>query len=131
MGELMRAEIERQEKLGAVVQRYTPAVWFTDDRSGSFTRHFGIYRIRPGTEVTVPSNYPDMKIIWHPEIGSVWQHHNGNIYTVFCLSNRGIPAREKYPLTVTYRNIHTGELYSRRASDWLRSMTELCLAPKI
>lgn len=57
-----------------------------------------------------------------PADGSLWIHYNGNVYRVICLTNK--PNTERYPLMVVYQG-KNGELWSRRADDWHRSMTEV------
>lgn len=56
------------------------------------------------------------------EQGSYWRHTNGNRYQVLHLAN--LLDDDKYPLTVVYQG-GNGKVWTRRASDWHRSMT-LC-----
>lgn len=58
--------------------------------------------------------------------GSVWQHTNGNRYTIERLTN--LPDEPRYPLTVVYVGAN-GMAWSRHASDWHRSMTLITAAP--
>jgi hypothetical protein len=51
--------------------------------------------------------------------GSLWVHRNGNHYTVICITNK--PDEPRYPKTVVYIGSN-GQLWSRPASDWHRSM---------
>ena len=37
-----------------------------------------------------------------PSLGSKWQHTNGNIYKVTCITNEHSENQEKYPTTVVY-----------------------------
>lgn len=63
---------------------------------------------------------------------TLWQHYNGNKYEVLLLSNMESERQEKYPTTVVYRNVSNGNIYSRKLSDWHRSMTFIentCPAP--
>lgn len=60
-----------------------------------------------------------------PTPGSVWLHRNGNRYAVVMIANGESERQEKYPTTVVYRNISNGNVYSRKLSDWHRSMTEV------
>lgn len=53
---------------------------------------------------------------------SRWKHRNGNTYTIIMFTN--IPDEERYPLTVVYRG-ENQKMWSRRWSDWPRSMTPL------
>lgn len=56
---------------------------------------------------------------------TLWQHYNGNKYEVLLLSNTESERQEKYPTTVVYRNISNRNIYSRKLSDWHRSMTHV------
>lgn len=60
-----------------------------------------------------------------PLIGSLWQHTKGGRYIVVMLANLRQPPKEGYPQTVVYRDVLTGEAFTRPASDWRRSMTEV------
>ena len=60
-----------------------------------------------------------------PTPGSVWMHRNGNRYAVVMITNAESERQEKYPTTVVYRNVSNGNVYSRKLSDWHRSMTEV------
>jgi len=51
-----------------------------------------------------------------------WKHYNGNEYEVLMLTNE-LSTNEQYPVTVVYKNIHTGSTWSKPLSDWHRSMT--------
>lgn len=57
-----------------------------------------------------------------PRPTSVWQHTNGNRYTVLCIANEFSERPEQYPPTVVYQG-DNGRTWSRAASDWARSMT--------
>lgn len=57
-----------------------------------------------------------------PAIGSVWQHKSGRLYTVLCIANHASDEAERYPATVVYQDVE-GNIWSRRADDWDRSMT--------
>ncbi len=61
----------------------------------------------------------------HPpiEAGTRWTHRNGNVYTVLFLTNKAAPS-ERYPLTVVYHG-ENGNVWSRPADDWYRSMTKV------
>lgn len=63
------------------------------------------------------------EIIKHPKIGSLWKHHNGNVYYVICVTNKEEARQDKYPTTVVYQNITSGKPYSRKLIDWHGSMT--------
>lgn len=56
------------------------------------------------------------------KIGQKYRHNNGNIYTVILLANVN-SENPKYPLTVVYKNVNNGTVWSRPASDWDRSFT--------
>lgn len=60
-----------------------------------------------------------------PEIGSLWQHPNGNEYKVILLTNLETRRPRDYPVTVVYQNIHNGNIWSRKAENWHEAMTEL------
>jgi hypothetical protein len=53
--------------------------------------------------------------------GSVWKHHNGNVYKVILVANHASD-RPKYPLIVVYAGAN-GNVWARPLSDWHRSMT--------
>lgn len=55
---------------------------------------------------------------------SLWQHRNGQIYSVFAIANKD-STNPKYPVTVVYVNVHTRTIWTRPLSDWHRSMTLL------
>lgn len=57
-----------------------------------------------------------------PRIGSVWQHHNGNHYSVILFTNVETDKQDTYPTTIVYRNISNLKYYSRKLMDWNRSM---------
>lgn len=62
-------------------------------------------------------------IIMTPDVNSVWVHGStGNLYTVLMITN--ILDKVLYPRTVVYRGAN-GNNWSRKVSDWHRSMTEL------
>lgn len=56
-----------------------------------------------------------------PERGSRWLHTNGNAYYVLTITNK--PNEERYPTMIVYQG-ENGEVWSRRADDWHRSMTQ-------
>lgn len=51
-----------------------------------------------------------------------WKHYNGNEYEVLMLTNE-LSTNPKYPVTVVYKNIHTGSTWSKPFDDWHCSMT--------
>lgn len=58
-----------------------------------------------------------------PEIGSRWQHKNGNFYTVIMIFNSSDTSRpDEYPITIGYRG-DNGNLWARPLWRWYRSMT--------
>ena len=59
-----------------------------------------------------------------PEAGELWTHRNGNVYKVLMLTNIQLDRQDKYPTTVVYQNISNDAKYSRKLSDWHRSMSE-------
>jgi hypothetical protein len=54
-----------------------------------------------------------------------WLHKNGNRYVIVGITNKAIPGKPDYPPTINYVNARTGEPYSRKASEWHRSMTRV------
>ena len=57
-------------------------------------------------------------------VGSLWHHKNGNKYEVITIANSETKT-DRYPVTVVYKNIDNGTIWSRPLSDWHRSMTPL------
>ena len=57
-----------------------------------------------------------------PQVGSIWKHTNGNIYTVTGITNLYSEDMEKYPVTVIYQGAN-GNLWSRTADNWHTSMS--------
>ncbi len=64
-------------------------------------------------------------MIEFPKVWSEWQHKNGNQYRVVTMANTQTTRPDEYPVTVVYENIHNGVIWSRKFSDWHRSMTEI------
>lgn len=58
-----------------------------------------------------------------PEVGTIWQHRNGNKYTVAAIANEH-SQNMKYPITVVYIG-ENGHIWSRLANDWKRSFTQI------
>lgn len=58
-----------------------------------------------------------------PKIGSLWGHRNGNLYRVIMYTNRQPDRQDDYPTTIVYVNLNNQEPYSRKLTDWHRSMT--------
>lgn len=52
--------------------------------------------------------------------GTWWKHRNGNMYEILMITNRH-HNNYKYPITVVSQG-ENGELWSRRADDWHRSL---------
>ena len=63
-----------------------------------------------------------------PEIGSMWKHRNGPIYTVTALFNEHTEHPDKYPVSVAYVGPN-GRTWVRPLHDWHRSMTFVRAAP--
>lgn len=63
-----------------------------------------------------------------PDIGSTWKHSNGNKYVVEGVANKAASNPTAYPVTIVYRG-ENGNLWTRPAHDWLRSMTRVADAP--
>ncbi|WP_316201017.1 MULTISPECIES: hypothetical protein [unclassified Bradyrhizobium] len=59
-----------------------------------------------------------------PQIGSIWSHYNGNLYEVVLFTNVDSTRPDRYPTTIVHRNILNGKYYSRKLTDWDRSMTQ-------
>lgn len=55
-------------------------------------------------------------------VGSKWRHSNGNEYEVVALANENTERPDEYPVTVVYEG-RNGRIWSRRLSDWHRSMS--------
>lgn len=55
-----------------------------------------------------------------PQVGELWQHHSGRVYEITQISNWG--NNESYPLTVGYKNAHSGRPYTGVINDWHRRM---------
>lgn len=55
------------------------------------------------------------------EIGDHIRHKNGNVYRVLMLTNTKTERPEQYPVTVIYRNIENGTVWSRPLDDMDRS----------
>jgi NTP pyrophosphatase (non-canonical NTP hydrolase) len=60
-----------------------------------------------------------------PEPGSYWEHTSGTVYQVLFLAN--LHNNPRYPRTVIYRGPN-GNIWSRRADDWHRSMSPIVLS---
>ncbi len=54
-----------------------------------------------------------------PKQGELWKHYKGNLYEIVCVTN--LPNEERYPLTIVYKTVANGNLWSRPYSDWYRS----------
>jgi len=54
---------------------------------------------------------------------SKWQHKNGSEYVVLHLANLDSDRLDDYPVTVVYINILNYKVWTRKLSDWHRSMT--------
>lgn len=55
--------------------------------------------------------------------GSHWLHYSGRTYTIILLANLE-STNPRYPVTVVYQG-ENGNIWSRPASDWNRSMTKM------
>lgn len=71
---------------------------------------WGVYRTKPA---------PADGVVL-PGLNSVWQHSSGRCYRVLHIANR--PNEKRYPLTIVYLGTD-GQIWTRRADDWHRSMT--------
>lgn len=80
----------------------------------SWDHHAALWRAGFGPD---PGPPPPTVTPW-----SVWQHTSGRLYTVLHIANLG--NTERYPLTIVYQD-RSGDVYTRRADDWHRSMTAL------
>ena len=54
-----------------------------------------------------------------------WQHKNGSVYEVLMIANEQTAMPDVYPVTVVYRNIANGRIWSRPVSEWERSFKRL------
>lgn len=59
-----------------------------------------------------------------PKINSTWQHTNGNLYKVVCISNLDATRQEEYPATIVYKS-SDNRIWSRPLSRWHASFTEV------
>lgn len=69
---------------------------------------------------TIASTEDEGASDFRPAVGSRWRHRNGASYVVLHIANE--PSDDRYPLTVVYQGPN-GRVWTRRADDWLRSMT--------
>jgi hypothetical protein len=60
-----------------------------------------------------------------PEIGSQYQHKNGNVYKVILVTNLNSTRLDQYPVTAVYINLKNGTVWSRPANDWFRSFKKV------
>ena len=58
-----------------------------------------------------------------PSIGSIWRHKKGAVYEVYDITNRNTTKPDEFPVTVSYRNLDTGETFSRALWRWHDSFT--------
>lgn len=79
-----------------------------------------IARLRPAE--SKESLYPDMGDVAVPELGSRWNHSNGDTYTVTGYADMFSENHQKRPPRVIYKSAKTGRTWSREVSDWHRSM---------
>ncbi|AAX84908.1 hypothetical protein [Xanthomonas phage Xp15] len=56
-----------------------------------------------------------------PQPGTMWRHYNGKQYEVLAIANIA-SENPRYPVTVIYVG-DNGNIWTRDASDWHRSMT--------
>lgn len=56
-----------------------------------------------------------------PKVGSVWEHYNGNRYTVVSIANECTEHHDKYPVMVCYRG-DNNNLLAMPLSTWLEGM---------
>ncbi len=61
-----------------------------------------------------------------PPVDSTWKHHNGNLYRVVMHTNTESD-RAEYPTTIVYTNVVNGTNWSRAATEWSRSFTQVIL----
>ena len=62
-------------------------------------------------------------------VGSKWIHSLGEKYEVITMANKETTT-DRYPVTVIYKNMSNGIIWSRSLSDWHRSMMPLPEPPK-
>lgn len=60
-----------------------------------------------------------------PAPGTTWRHTNGNRYEVLHIANEQTQDAQRYPVTVVYRGLVNGLVWTRAADDWHRSMTQV------
>ena len=51
-------------------------------------------------------------------IWTLWRHHSGRIYRVTGFTNMKTTDNEKFPRTVAYESIDTGDIWSRPVVDF-------------
>ena len=69
---------------------------------------------------------PDVRVDSTPPAvvpGSRWRHHSGREYTVLMLTNEHSTRPDEYPVYVSYVGADNGHAWTRKLSDWHRSMT--------
>jgi hypothetical protein len=56
-----------------------------------------------------------------PPVGVECRHHSGRIYVVTGIANENTQRPDQYPVTIIYKNVENGTVWSRPASEWARS----------
>jgi hypothetical protein len=62
-----------------------------------------------------------------PQIGTIYQHKNGEKYKVILITNLFASPyrRDEYPITIIYRNIGDETIWSRPLYRWKGNFTEI------
>lgn len=77
--------------------------------------------VKTPIEGPIPTTIPEPYDGPPPEVGSVWKHKNGNIYTVTAILNEKSERLDEYPVIVAYRGVN-GNLWGRPLTRWRPSM---------
>jgi hypothetical protein len=64
---------------------------------------------------------PEQGIVGLPSVGTECRHHSGRIYVVTGIANENTQRPDQYPVTIIYKNVENGTVWSRPASEWAGS----------
>lgn len=91
----------------------------------------------PFSAVVVEHDWPEYNTVWSlieervkhenrdglPQIGSIWEHKNGNLYRVLLVTNTE-STNKKYPVTIVYRGAN-GNLWTKSLDKFLEKMVQV------